>query len=160
MNPTLPSRVPDTVEALYELWSSTAAVTELALVWLGPVLTGEYGDALHVGHDGHPYSEFQAVTQDSDWAGLGTRSRDERFVVHCAVTALIGEADADAPRVAMRRGKAILAAAETVLRADPSLGQTPPPFTAAIVAVQLFIEPCPAGTQVRIPFDVGVKTRI
>lgn len=153
----MPSRTLPTIRALHALWSAASAVTDLADVWFGPELTGEHGAALWVGYDGDPGGEFQAVIQDSAWAGLGAKARDEEFVVRCAATVLIGDDDVDA---AVALAEQIVGAAETALRGDPSLGQTPPPFQAAITAQQLFIEPTPPGTQVRVPFDVGVKTRI
>lgn len=152
------SRSPATLLALHALWSGTPAVADLAQVCIGPVLTEDYADALWVGFDGAPadFSEYQAVTQDTEWAGLGARDRTERFDVTCAVTVLTGETTLG-PIIA--RASAIVEAAETALRADPSLGQAPP-FVAAIRSQQLFIEPTTSGTQVRIPFTVGVTTRI
>lgn len=141
------SRVPATLTALATLWSAHN----------GPFVTGDFSDCLYVGYDGDPDGDFQAVDFDSEWAGLGAKARDEEFDVICASVALVGEDGGAA--LALENAYDQLETAAALLRADPSLGLSPP-YTAAIKGGAVFNVPSPDGHQVRIVFRVHVKTRI
>jgi hypothetical protein len=128
------------------------------LVWDGPLVTGDTRDAVFVGYDADPDSEWLSAELGQSWAGLGARTREETFAVRCAVLATTGETEAKPARDA---AFALLAVVETVLRAGPSLGLTPTPMVAEVVPTAIYTEPGEAtGVQVRIPFEIRVKTRV
>lgn len=141
------SRVPATLVALAELWSANN----------GPLVTGDFSDGIFVGYDGDPEGDFEAVDFDSEWAGLGAKARDEEFDVVCASVALVGEDEG--VTLALDRAYDQLESAAVLLRADPSLGFSPP-YTAAVKGGAVFNVPGPKGHQVRIVFRVHVATRI
>lgn len=147
-----PSRIPATIDALVAAFTAAGLKT-----WDGPFVTGDYAPAVHVGYDGDPEGEFQAVEPDQEWAGLGAKARDEEFDVICCVTLSSGDSDVRTARVA---AFAILATVETTLRANPSLGQSPP-FVAAFKPGAVHIQPDEnVGFSLRAVFNVHVKTRI
>ncbi len=146
------SRVFDTIDALVALFRGAGLTT-----WDGPLVTGDYTPAVHVGYDGDMEGDYKSADPGEEWAGIGARTRDEEFDIICAATALMGDSD---PKVAREVVKAMLATVANTLRADPSLGQTPTPFVAEYRPGPLYVEPCPAGYQVRAVFAVHVKTRL
>lgn len=149
----LDSRVPATIDALVTSWTTAGA-----LVWDGPVVTGNYSDCIHVGYDGDPDGAFQTADFDSEWAGLGAKARDEEFDILCAVVALVGD-EAGGTKLARDTAYGLLKKAADALRANPSLGLSLP-FVAALKGGPVFTEPGPQGYQVRIVFRVHVMTRI
>lgn len=147
-----PSRVPPTIDALVALFTDAGLKT-----WDGPLVTGDYEPAVHVGYDGDPEGDFKAVEADQEWIGLGAKRREEEFDVICCATALVGDSEVKLARDAVF---AMTATVESALRADPSLGQVPTPYVAEYRPGDLFIEDTPAGYQARARFNVHVKTRI
>jgi hypothetical protein len=147
------SRVFDTIDALVAAFRG-AGLT----VWDGPLVTGDYKPAVHVGYDGDPEGDYMAADPNQEWSGsVGTKAREEEFDIKCAATALFGDSD---PKLARDAVKVMLATVENTLRADPSLGQTPTPYVAAYKPGPLYVEPASAGYQVRGVFNVHVKTRL
>lgn len=146
------TRVPDTINRLVQVWSAAVGTT----VWNGAIVTGDFSDCLYVGYDGDPEGDFQAVDCDSEWAGLGAKARDEEFDVICAAFALDGGNDVSAART---RVYALLKVAADALRADPSLGFTPP-YTAEVKGGELFTPLTDKGIEARVVFRVHVETRI
>lgn len=146
------SRVLATINALVALFDGAGLTT-----WDGPVVTGDYAPAVHVGYDGDPEGDFKAVDADQEWVGLGARSRDEEFDVICCVSVLSGNSEL---RTARETAFAMLATIETALRADPSLGQTPTPYVAEYRPAAVHTEPTGNGFQVRAVFSVHVKARL
>lgn len=145
------SRVPATINALVALWTATGAN-----VFDGPPLTEDYSDAVFVGYDGDPDGDFEMGDDDSDWAGLGALRRNETFDIVCSVVTLVGENDIQLVR---ENAYALYKLVSDALRADPSLGQTPP-FTAELKGGPIFTEPSGDGWQCRKVFRVHVVTRI
>jgi len=145
------TRVDDAILALVALW--TAA--ELDTVD-GPFVSGDTRSRVFVGYDGDPESEWQAAELDSEWAGFGTRKRDEEFDIICAVVTRSGFQRASEARAA---ALALYQTASAALRADPSLG-FPPPTVAEAKAQGLFTPPASQGVQGRLVFNVHVKTRV
>lgn len=152
---TATSRVPATIDALVTLLRATGIT-----VWDGPLVVGDYSDAVFVGYDGDPDGDFATADVDSEWAGLGARARDEEFDIVCAAVALVGD---DITKLARDNAYALTEQVETVLRANPSLGLGPPTspmFVAEFKRGNTYTEPNESGYQVRIVFAVHVKTRI
>jgi hypothetical protein len=145
------SRVPATIDALVALFTAAGLTT-----WDGPLVTGDYQPAIHVGYDGDPEGDFKAVDADQEWAGIGAKSRDEEFDVICCAITVSGNSDI---RSAREAAFAMLAVVENALRVNPSLGQAPP-FVAAYRPAAVHTEPTAAGWSVRAVFNVHVKTRI
>lgn len=149
------SRYPETVDRIVLLLRTAAPEKP---VWDGPIVTGERSDALFVGYDADPEGEFQAAEMNQTWASaVGTLRRDETFDIRCAAVASVGDND---PKLARDRAFALLALAETTLRADASLGLTPTPFVAEIAPTGVFFVPEGAGLTCRVPFLIRVTTRI
>jgi len=155
------SRVPATFDALVS--TLQAAVAADVAVWDGPIVTGDYRNAVYIGYDGAPESEFKASDTDQAWAAIGQRKRNEEIHIVGAVVVLFG---GTAPSWKATRDAAfsILQSIGQSLRADPSLGQNSPSYVDTFVAElwpgEYFQEPCPAGNQARIVFTIHVKTRV
>jgi hypothetical protein len=149
------SRVRPTIARLVELF--TPAVGEVGNVFRGPFVTGDVKPTVWVGYDGDPEGDFKTADPTQEWAGIGNFARDEEFDIPCAATALIGDQEID---LAWDAVDALLAIVENTLRADPSLGQTPTPYTAEYRPGPVHTEPTSTGWQVRAVFAVHVKTRL
>lgn len=145
------TRVDDAILALVAMWTAANIATVD-----GPFVSGDTGDRLFVGYDGDPEGDFQAVEGDSDWAGLGAKTRDEEFDIICAAVTRSGHQTATAARAA---AIALFQVASAALRADPSLG-LPPPCVAEPKPQGLFTPPGSTGVQGRLVFNVHVKTRV
>lgn len=149
------SRVPATLDRLVSLLGATTLT-----VVDGPLVTDDPADAVYIGYDGDPDGDFQTASPEQEWAGLGASRRDEEFDIHCAAVALVGDGLVKAARDAAYAQTAIV---EATVRADPSLGLGPPTspvFVAEFRGGPVFTEPTPAGYQVRIVFNIHVRTRI
>lgn len=152
------SRVPATIDRLVELFNAAReAAGNTFTVWDGPLVTGEYGPGIHIGYDGDPEGDYKTADPTQEWAGIGAKTRDEEFDIPCAAVALIGDQDT---KLARDTVYALLSVAENTLRADPSLGQTPPPYTAEFRPGPVYTEATDVGYQVRGLFNVRVKTRL
>lgn len=129
-------------------------------VWDGPIITGDYDNAVYIGFDGR-YEDFEetASSTQQQWAsGIGQNARDEDHQVTCAVVVLTGDADTSW-KPTRDRAYAILETVGQVLRADPSLG-LPPPSVAELWPGDYYQENSPQGLQGRIVFSVHSKTRV
>lgn len=149
------SRAPAAIDALVALWTPLFPSNP---VFDGPTLAEDYRDALFVGYDGDPDGEREAVASTSKWAGIGVKKRDETIVIMCSAVAISGDG---IPKDARDRAYALYNTAEAALRANPSVSQSPTPFVAEIVTVQMlwdWLET--SGLQARIAFSVHVETRI
>lgn len=148
------TRYPDTVDAIVSAW--TAAGLK---VWDGPIVSGDYGDAVYVGYDADPEAaEFKAADLSQEWAELGARRRNEDLSIVCAAVVLQG-ADATSWKPVRDAIFAMYDKAGQALRAAPGLSQAPP-FVVEILFGSLFQEPGPQGFQARIVFTVHVKSRV
>lgn len=120
------SRLPAAIDYLVGVFTNSSALQALNVVtWDGPPVSEDYRDAVFVGYDagGTDSSEFQAATIAQKWAGIGQRKRDEETQITCAVVVTMGDPGWKPVR---DRAFAILEAVGQILRADPSLGLTPP----------------------------------
>ncbi|WP_027930697.1 hypothetical protein [Amycolatopsis thermoflava] len=155
-------------------WTFPAAVDAIVAalqaagltVWDGPIVSGNYDDAVYIGYDGISAAgdEEPAGTTTQEWAAIGQRKRDEENTITCAVVALIGDSETSWKPVRDR----IAAMVETVgqvLRDDsalgPSLGFTGRPYSMAEWSIgDYFQENGPAGMQARLLFTIRHKTRV
>lgn len=155
-------------EAIDAIIGILRAGTTAALLGADAVIDGpeNLGDdvftAVFIGYDGDPDGDAKATenwTADFVGAPVGRQQRDESFEINGAVISWGGDTD-----VASRRADALAAfnAVETDLRGRIDLGiGVGVPTTAQITAMDLYQEQDPAhGAQARIPFRVGVITRI
>lgn len=145
------SRIPAVVSALVSTF--TAAMTGVKVID-GPFDTVPDGDYLTVGWT----PDGELTTGSQAWASLGNRARDERIDIPCYVDSYSGSTD-----VATRRNAAftLLAAAETAIRNDPTLGGVvPKPGWAQIGTYSERQEQTEAGLAVGIVFHVLVQARI
>lgn len=149
------SRLPASIDAIVEALT-TAGVT----VWDGPILTGDYGDAIYIGYDADPQGgEERASSTEQTWASaIGQKARNEDLQIICAIVTLTGNDDASW-KPARDTAFALLETVGTVLRADPSLGLSPP-SVAELWPGDYFQEVGPAGLQTRIAFVINHKTRV
>lgn len=145
------TRLDATIDALVALW--TAAGVAAVDGW---IVSGDTGTRLFVGYDGDPEGEFQVADLESEWAGIGTTKRDEAFDVVCAVVTRSGFRT---PKEARDEALAVFHTASNALRANPSLGLSPP-FTAAPVPGALYTPPGSTGVQGRLVFTVHIETRV
>ena len=148
---TTTSRIPAVIDALVS--TLTAALPNVRVID-GPFVSVPDGDYLTVGWtpDGDTTSGGQT------WAGLGNRARDEQIDVPCYCDSYSGSTAVSARRTA---AFALMAAAETALRNDPTLGGViPNPGWAQISAYTERQEQTDAGVAVGVVFHVLVNTRI
>lgn len=110
------SVVPDAIDALVALWDAALADVE---VGDGAPLKGELDDWLAVGYSPTSLEVVEAWTQEP--RGLGQQGREERFDIVCSLASTSGN-----PSMKERRDRAfaLLAAAETSLRAAPTASGT------------------------------------
>lgn len=155
----MPSKAPTARKNLVTRLKARTALADVG-VFDGPYVTGDPGDAIHVGYDGDPDGELEAVVVQSNWAGsLGAKKRDEQITIICSVVVTQGESDPDAAQVASDRAYALLAEVEAEILADPSLGLGAP-SVAGVSSHTLHLEPTePAGIQARLMFLVSVNAR-
>lgn len=147
------TRLPVSIDAIVAALQ-TAGLT----VWDGPIVTGDYRNAVFIGYDGDPEGEFRAATVDQAWAGVGQRKRNEEPHIIGAVTALVGNS-ATSWKETRDTAFAMLTTVGQTLRSDPSLGQSPP-YVAELWPGEYFQEPIPVGYQARIIFAIHIKTRV
>lgn len=145
------TRLAETIDALVALWSGVGISTVD-----GWVVSGDTGTRLFVGYDGDQEGEWQAAELDSEWAGLGAKKRDESFDIICSVVTRSGFRT---PKEARDEALTVFHMASNALRANPSLGFTPP-FVAAPVPQGLFTPPGSSGVQGRLVFNVHIETRV
>ncbi|OLE27975.1 MAG: hypothetical protein AUG44_08785 [Actinobacteria bacterium 13_1_20CM_3_71_11] len=147
------SRIPATVDAIV-----TALQTAGLNVLDGPVLTGDPSDVVLIGFDGDNEGEQQAATNTQTWAGIGAKKRDEEFEIIGAICVLVGGSDPSWKSTRDRTFSYLETMGQT-LRANPSLGQSPP-FVAELIPGDYFQENTTVGYQARIVFRIHVKTRV
>lgn len=108
----------DLVDRLVEVFAES--LPSSITVYDGYSLSEDDGDFLMVGvTDPNDLDSMDSVEAKQEWAGLGNRTRYESGFVRCVALTRDGDTDLRAARAAC---KAIVAAAEEVLREDPSLG--------------------------------------
>lgn len=146
----MPSRMFDGINTVV-----TILRTAGANVIDGPVVVGDTLDFVYIGYDGDPDGDWSAATIDQNWAGIGTKKRDESIDI---VGAVVSRYSADDAQTARARVQAQFTIVENAILADPSLG-LPGQVQYCIADVhptQLFAE----SGQYRLPFVIRVQTRI
>jgi hypothetical protein len=149
------TRLAAAIDAVYD--ALTAAELD-ADVWDGPILSGNVRDTIHVGFDADPEGDAQSGASEQEWAGIGTRKRNETLDITCAAVVSVGGGDS---RWKSTRDRAItlIDAVGEALRANPSLG-LPPPCVAELRPGEYFQENGPNGYQARFVFTVHIETRV
>jgi hypothetical protein len=151
------SRAPAAIDALIAVLTTAPALSTIPVID-GPILPASFTDCLFVGFDGDFYGARRSVHTEQEWAGLGAKRRTETINIPCAVIAIHND---EVAKPARDRAFALLATVETVLRTDPSLGQTPTPFIAAVTVPELWWDWTDGdGVQARLTFTVAIETRI
>lgn len=151
------SRAPAAIAALLSALQASPSLTGVP-VFDGPMVSDDYRDAIFVGFDGDHAGERESVLTDQQWAGLGAKKRTETITIICSVVSVSGDGTASDART---RAYNLLADVENVLRADPSMAQTPTPFIAAVTAPKLLYDWLEmVGLQARLVFSVHIETRI
>ncbi len=127
-------------------------------VLLGFGASDDPGDFLMVGVDdpNSPDPLAPSASGTQTWAGLGANHRDEDGTVTCAALAWTG--DADATEDAIARVKAIVAAVEAHITADPNLGGAVPGllWVRPEGRTQLML----GGGQAMFVFDLAYRARL
>jgi hypothetical protein len=150
------TRLPASIDAIVAALQPVLAPTP---VYDGPILTGDYSNAVYIGYDADPSgAEDHAGSTQQTWAGLGQRKRDEEIQIICAVVTLTGNADTSW-KASRDSAFALLEKVGQTLRADPSLALSPP-SVAELMPGDLFQENGPEGLQARIVFAIHHKTRV
>lgn len=154
------TRYPAAIDALVAALK-TAFNGQPVNVWDGPIVTGDFSNAVYIGYDADPEAaEFIAVNSLQSWAGLGAKRRDEELDIICAV--LVGfAADENVWKPTRDATFAILDTVGQTLRANPSLSQTPP-FVAELGQNYRYSQEPGVNDnwQARIVFGVHIKTRV
>lgn len=159
---TTTSRVPAVIDYLVTTFtaaSTLGAATPPVAVYDGPVVTDAPAQLiLWVGMD-DPDSEEAPISaeSESEWGSLGALARNEQITVHCVAEAWSGPDDVRAMRVA---AFGIVAAVETLLRADVSLGGTLPSGWCEVTGMQLRQNNVTQGAVARVAFHINCRARI
>lgn len=146
------SKAPAVLAALLSIVDAATSVP----VYDGPFVTGDPSDAIHIGYDGDPETETEAVTSGQRYKGAASKSRDEDLTIVNAIYLVNGAAET---AVARARGYELLGIVETAITADPSLG-LPPPCKAGVDSHSLVLVPTQAGVELWLRFWVVVNTRL
>lgn len=160
---TTTSRVPAVLDYLVAAFAGSATLgahpTAPVAVYDGPVLTEAPSQlTLWVGMDDPDSAEAPvAADSESQWAALGNLAQDETISVHCVAEAWSGDTDVRAVRLA---AFGIVAAAESLLRADATLGGTLPSGWCRVTGRQLRANNVEAGAVARVSFRVDCWCRI
>jgi hypothetical protein len=122
-------------------------------------LTDDPGDYLMVGVEDPDGDRATSAEGRQDWAGLGARARDEEGTITCVAMSWNGDASLSDARA---DAKAITAAVEDHLRADPNLGGIVPGllWIGYGTRTQLIQIQATDGACVMCVFDVAFKARI
>lgn len=156
------SRVPaiiDYLVATFTAASTIGAATPPVAVYDGPVVTDAPAQlTLWVGVD-DPDSEEAPIgaESESEWGSLGALARNEQITVHCVAEAWSGDIDVKTTRLA---AYGIVAAVETILRADVNLGGTLPSGWCEVTGMQLRQNNVAQGAVARVAFHINCRARI
>jgi len=159
---TLTSRVPAVIDYLVTAFTAAAtlgAATPPVAVYDGPVETDAPAQlVLWVGMD-DPDSEEAPIgaESESEWGSLGALARNEQITVHCVAEAWSGPTDVATVRTSAFN---IVAAVETLLRADVNLGGTLPSGWAEVTGMQLRQNNVSQGAVARVAFHIDCRARI
>lgn len=149
------SRIPAAIDGIVNAWTPTG----LTIVD-GPSLSADYWNrpVVFVGWDGDQDGEFLSASSEQDWAGIGTKRRDESIVIPGCVIYPFGNSTTWKP---VRDGcAAMLDQLGDALRADPSIG-LPPPSWAGLVPGNYHQHLVPeAGALARQVFNIRIQTRV
>lgn len=117
-----------------------------------------FDDVVYVGYDANPQDQSHLAGDiRQEWAGsVGAKKRDEVFDIVCAIVVTRGDNES---KLARDDAFDILGTVESTLRADPSLGFSPP-FVAGVKPRQFLYTTFNDGVQGRLPFLINVKTRV
>lgn len=160
------SRIPAVIDYLVTTCTADATLAALTFddavgvrVFDGTPPTAEYPKlALYLAVDDPDSDSQTAADGEQEWAALGALARDEQITVWCAAEAWYG----DSSSVAAARTAAfgIVAAVETILRADGSLGGIVLFGAPGITGHRLQQAWGESGVRVRVAFRIDMKVRL
>lgn len=159
---TTTSRVPAVLD--YLVTTFTAAVTLGAAnppiaVYDGPIDTDAPAQMiLWIGMDDPDSTEAPiGAESETEWGSLGALAVNEQLTIHCVAEAWGGADDVKAIRTA---AYGIVAAVETLLRADVNLGGTLPSGWCRVTGSQLRQNNVAEGAVARVSFHIDCQARI
>lgn len=158
---TLTSRVPAVLDYLVAAFTAAAtlgAATPPVAVYDGPVATDAPEQlTLWVGMDDPDSEDAPAAAEsESQWAALGNLAQDEEITVYCVAEAWSGDTDVRTIRLA---AYGIVAAVETLLRADATLGGTLPSGWCRVTGRRLRQNNVQTGAAARVAFRIDCWCR-
>lgn len=161
---TTTSRVPAVIDALVTICKAASTIgqaTPPISVYDGPDLTTAADEQiLWIGMD-DPDSEQAPIGADSSqqFAGLGTRQRNEEGTIHCVVQCWSGDTTI---RTARLQAYAVVASVETLIRTDATIGGTLSTVAgwAEVDGLQLHQNQTDKGAVARVSFHIKYKARI
>ena len=124
-------------------------------------MTSDPGDFLMVGVD-DPSGPTPATSADwaQSWAGLGNHARDESGMITCAAYSWNGDGGDAGQKAARDAAFATMAAVETFLRADPTLGVITSGWVQMGASLNLSQGPAEYGVDALLVFQVAFQARI
>jgi hypothetical protein len=170
--PMVVSRAIPTVLRLHTLFTEALATSPFAGevdAYLGPMMSGDPDDSVHVGYDGDPMGDMEMVVHQQQWVGIGAgpARRDEEFDVRCCILNMSGSTDAVGFAAAIARLYSIARVLFAPIHRDPSLGLGPgteenaPRFTADVRGFSSYVPTDDQrGVMPRVQFSVHVVTRV
>ena len=156
------SQVPALIDYLVNLFTNAATLgqaTPPVVVYDGPQTTLAPAQlVLWVGLDDPDTDQVapSGAAAQQEWAAIGRLGRNEISTIHCVAEAWTGADDIRSMRVA---AFGILAAVETLVRADPFSGlalYADP----GVTGIELRQNNTQAGSQARVSFQIAFKSRL
>lgn len=156
------SRVPAVIDYLVTAFTAATtlgAATPPVAVYDGPVVTRAPEQLLLWVGLADPDSDGMEVGAEStqEWVGAGSLHRNEYITIPCAAESWSGGTDIRTERLA---AFAIVAAAEDVLRRDPTLGGLVLFVNPGATDLELSQNNTPNGAIARVAFKITAKARI
>ena len=159
MTTTVVPAVIDYLVATFTASSSLGAATPPVAIYDGPVTTGAVAQqVLWVGLQ-DPDAVLPPIGAESqqEWVGVGARQRNEYLTIHCVAEAWAGTTDVKTMR---DNAYAIVAAVETILQGDPTLGGHVLFTDNTMPQRQLRQQNTENGQLARVYFSIKAKARI
>lgn len=152
------SRFAQATDAIVTALRAAPALASPVVVQDGPsIQNAEWDDCVYVGFDGDwGNTVAEAVVINQVWPYIGVTTREETSDITCAIVSQTGDDDIKGVR---DRAVVLLAAVETVLRTDPTLGIDGSTI-AQLSPVAVYQETTQAGLACRVLFTISVKTTL
>jgi len=153
------SVVPALIDALF---TQATAALPTTLVFYGSGVTDDPGDYLMVGiSDPDNTGEFvDSADAEATWAGLGNHARDQRGNIWCTAASTSGDASNAGQKAVVDAAYAIVAAVDTLVRNNPTLGLLAGGWAVHGSSERLSMAQTSYGAKARVAFQIAFQARL